>query len=252
MKHSADLEEMATAAISAAARLLSFDGSHPSIKSDGSLLTMYDTLVETEVVTTLSRLDPTSEIISEELASSDVYDAPAGFRGWVLDPIDGTTNFAAGFPVFAISLAFVDNGVSTFGIVWDSLTRRSYSSSTVVTNTYADCAAESYAACDFEGDERAHRWGIDAFSFLAKSTRSTRVIGSVALGMLWTALGRFDVYCAPAPKVWDYAAGDALVRAAGGIVMRRQLGTGRPSLICGSPTLVAALAETLEHPNERI
>jgi len=252
MTQLSDLEATAASAIAAGVRVLSFDGSRPSIKRDGSLLTVYDTLVETEVVTTLSRLDPGSSVISEESSTEDLYEPPPGFHGWVLDPIDGTTNFAAGFPVFSVSLAYYEDGQATFGVIWDSLTRQAYSSPTISSRSYVDQLDASYAACDFEGDALAHAWGIDVFGLLANLNRSTRVIGSVALGMLWTSLGRFDLYCAPAPKLWDYGAGDALIRAAGGSVVRRELGTGRPSLVCGSPALVHELVASLEARNEHV
>jgi len=241
-----DLEAIATQAINEGVRNLVFDGSPSSIKRDGSLVTEYDTRVEKEVTAIIARLDPDAFVISEESAKDNIYVIPDGFNGWILDPIDGTTNFAAGFPVFSISLGYCREGVVIFGAIWDSITRCVYSSPTMAIHEYSNNLNESRAASDFEGDRLANEWGINVFTMLASSTRSTRVIGSVALGMLWTALGRFDVYCAPAPKIWDFAAGEAMIRASGGSFIHQHLGIDRPSLVCGSPELVDEIVSRLQ------
>lgn len=240
------MERSATVALEAGTSCLTFDGATPSIKRDGSLLTEFDGRVEKAVLRALEHIDPGCTSISEESSSVDIYDAPPGFTGWVLDPIDGTTNFAAGFPVFAISLGYFTDGIPTFGAIWDSLTRRVYVSTQIERANYCVDIGDSYAAVDFEGDIDATAWGVSVFHDLASTNRSTRVIGSVALGMLWTSLGRFDLYCAPAPKIWDYAAGVAMVREAGGSVALRDLGLGRRSLVCGSPALVDQLLQRYE------
>jgi myo-inositol-1(or 4)-monophosphatase len=224
------------AALAAASQRLDGRAGRVSIKQDGSLLTDLDLAVEEIIIDSLTSLAPDLPVLSEERQPVGSVD-PSRFTGWVLDPIDGTTNLAGGQALYCISLGLLCEGSPVGGMIWDSNSRTVTSMVSPVDKPARELS-DAYIGLDYEGPPEAMAWGIRQFSSLAPRCRSVRVLGSVALGMLWVAKGVLDIYLAPRPRIWDYAGGWYLVEGAGRVVKFVDRGMDNPSLICGESRLV--------------
>jgi 3'(2'), 5'-bisphosphate nucleotidase/myo-inositol-1(or 4)-monophosphatase len=142
---------------------------------------------------------------------------------WVVDPIDGTTNFVAGLPFFAISVAYFIEGRAVIGVVYDPATREMFAASRgggVTMNGLklplrppAASLAECVAGVDFKripkklGDDLATR----------PPYYSQRNFGCSTLEWAYVAAGRLDLLLHGGQKLWDYAAGHLILREAGGV-----------------------------------
>jgi myo-inositol-1(or 4)-monophosphatase len=192
-------------------------------KADGSLLTEADLSLQQRLTTALAEINPDLPVLGEEL-SAEVQQAmlaDAGQGVWCLDPLDGTRNFACGFPVFAISLALIRHGKVELGLVYDPLRRESFTAAMgkgawlngEPLATQADTSlASALALIDFK------RLPIELAQKLVTSAPypSQRSIGSGALDWCWLAAGRVQVYLHGRQHLWDYAAGQLILTEAGG------------------------------------
>jgi len=197
-----------------------------SHKADGSLLTEADTAMQTAVMESLKRRYPDIQILAEE-QSPDVQRraiAESEDGVWCLDPLDGTTNFASGMPLFAVSLALIRRGKVELGLVHDPVRGETFTArrgagarlngralrvEAVVTEL-----RESVAVVDFKrlAGPLATRLAVEP------PFRSQRSIGSVALDWSWLAAGRFQLYLHGGQRLWDYAAGQLIALEAGAVV----------------------------------
>lgn len=193
-------------------------------KGDGSPVTEADLAVQARLGTALQALDPARPLLGEEMSPSAqqalMAEAQDGF--WCLDPLDGTSNFAAGFPLFAVSLALVRGGEPWLGIVYDPVREECFSSlrgqgcwlndQPLHLSPHPPSLASALGVVDFK------RLGPGVGRRLAERppVRSLRNLGSVALEWCWLAAGRFGVYLHGGQRLWDYAAGSLLLAEAGG------------------------------------
>ncbi|WPL17299.1 Inositol-1-monophosphatase [Thiorhodovibrio winogradskyi] len=205
-------------------------------KADGSLLTEVDLAVQERLINALERLTPGIPVLGEEMTQSaqqrllsgaSPRDPAAGEAGafWALDPLDGTSNFACGFPAFAISLALFRNGRVELGIIHDPVRDECFSArlgqgawlNGTPLNSAQNCErlADAMALMDFKRIPPGRLSGL-----LRKGAfRSQRNLGSVALDWCWLAAGRAQVYLHGGQRLWDYAAG-RLIAAEAGVVTR--------------------------------
>lgn len=137
---------------------------------------------------------------------------------WVVDPLDGTLNFAAGLPMFAVSIARYQHGSLTAGVIhapilsetWTIDSAGARCNGHVVRCTQAEHAHETVLAASGSGQ---------SLPGLARAFRSWRRVGSAALSLAWVAGGRFGAYVQTGLlQPWDLAVGAPLVQAAGGQV----------------------------------
>ncbi|MDA8391131.1 MAG: inositol monophosphatase [Gammaproteobacteria bacterium] len=195
-----------------------------AIKDDGSLVTAADTAVQARLAAELGGRWPQFAFLGEEMtvaAQESVLAAPDGV--WCLDPVDGTTNFVNGLPFFAVSLALLQNGQPTLGIVYDPSRRECFSAvrgrgawlndAALATNRGDRPLRRSVAAIDFKrlAPRLAGRLGVDP------PYASQRSLGACALDWCWLAAGRLHLYLHGGQKLWDYAAGSLILSEAGGI-----------------------------------
>lgn len=197
-----------------------------SIEHKGAidLLTEYDLRSERLLVDGLRQSFPDDPILAEEGGGAD------GERRWLIDPLDGTTNFAHGLPHFSVSLAYVDEGHIRLGVVYDPMRgelfhalrgqgarlneRRLHVSRT------ADLG-HALLVTGFPYDIRtAAETNLDEFSRFALRSQGVRRFGSAALDLAYVAAARFDGYWELRLSPWDWAAGILLVQEAGGRVTR--------------------------------
>jgi myo-inositol-1(or 4)-monophosphatase len=196
-------------------------GSHQ--KADGSLVTEADLATQNAIAAALADATPDIPLLGEEMDHAEqlrrLADADTGV--WCLDPLDGTTNFANGFPLFAISLALIRDGEVTLGAVLDPLRDECFcagrglgaflNGQPVQIAQTPGTLKDSIAAVDLKRLATADLVRLGA----AAPYRSHRSLGCVALEWCWLAAGRFQLYLHGSQRLWDYAAGRLIATEAG-------------------------------------
>lgn len=164
---------------------------------------------------------PASRILGEEDGWSGEGDTT-----WIIDPIDGTSNFASGLPIFAVSIAAYHAGETVCGVIYDPVRDELFMAAGGVLSLNGellkpavrgrtDREVELLTNAPYEGDPIG-REALDAFARLVGSFRAVRRLGSCALHLAYVAAGRAAISHETKFKAWDIAAGMQLVRAAGG------------------------------------
>jgi myo-inositol-1(or 4)-monophosphatase len=189
-----------------------------------NLVTKYDYLVEEFILSKLKKYYPKYGTYSEEFGRNG--DTCEGL--WLIDPIDGTTNYAHGFPIFAISIALVKNNQPVLGVVHDPLREKVYSAELhkgarlngeMIHVTEEKELNNSLIATGFPYDIRTcSKDNLTEFTRVIKTARGLRHAGSATLNCVWVASGRIDGYWEFGTKPWDTAAGALIVKEAGGKV----------------------------------
>jgi myo-inositol-1(or 4)-monophosphatase len=222
LPHLDDLAEL----VKAAAReevLPRFAGTERQFKADGSVVTAADFAVQKRLAGGLRERCPQFELLGEEMDAQRQQDLLAQSNAglWCLDPLDGTSNFAAGLPFFSISLALLIERKPVLGVVYDPIRdecftaergRGAWLNGARLRARSVDLPLRrSLAVVDFK------RLGSLAAKLAVRPPYSSqRNLGSVALEWCWLAAGRFQVYLHGKQKLWDYAAGALILSEAGG------------------------------------
>lgn len=217
-------------------------------KSDRDLVTDVDIAVQNEVRDFLQRITPDIDFLGEEENSFARLDG--GRDVWTLDPVDGTSNFAHGLPLCAVSLALVRRGEPIVAsIVAPFLDLRyfatkghgAFGNGVQLQASQATNLAESIVSIgDYAvGNQAAtkNKRRIHLTTLLAERVERIRMFGSAALDLAWVAEGRTDAAVILANKPWDTAAGVLLAREAGAIVTD---GSGIPHNFASTETIAAA------------
>ena len=192
-------------------------------KPDGSLFTEADLESQRRFCEALPQLLP-GPVLGEEMSAAEQARVWSSGRGgmWCIDPIDGTTNFANGIPVFAVSVAYLVEHETRFGVVYNPVSDESFYAAKgagaylngveLPLRTAAAQMRDAVAGIDFKrvshhlGDELAVR----------PPYFSQRNFGSSALEWCFVAAGRLDIYLHGGQMLWDYAAGRLILAEAGG------------------------------------
>jgi fructose-1,6-bisphosphatase/inositol monophosphatase family enzyme len=215
-----------------------FRGPHAiGVKGRGNILTETDLEVEARIIAALADAFPGHRVLSEETQSR----TPAEGWVWVIDPIDGTKNFATGVPFFAVTLALCLDGEPLLGLTYDVMRREEFLA-VRDRGLHVDGrpGRASTATAVYEGvvgfglgfdDQRGART-LDVVRGLWPHVQDLRDLGSAALGLAYAACGRFDLFIHNGVAPWDIAAGLLLVREGGGAVT--DFGGGEASLFAGS------------------
>ncbi len=192
-------------------------------KQDGSLLTEADTQMQQKTQDFLKKNWPEFAFLGEESTIKEQENAlnnPAGC--WILDPLDGTSNFAIGIPIYSISLALIIQGKIAIGIVYDPSRNELFAArhamgaelnhQPLVAHTTKVALTQCSGIIDFK------RLSTQLATRLATQPpyASQRSFGSVALDWCWIAAGRGQIYLHGAQNIWDYAAGWLILEEAGG------------------------------------
>ncbi|WP_324786179.1 inositol monophosphatase [Streptomyces sp. H51] len=224
-------------------------------KASGEEVTAADIEVESRVTRVLTARTPGVPVVGEE---SSTAGAPLPARCWVLDPIDGTMNFARGAPMYAVSLAYVRNGNPLVGVVEaPSLGRRWTTPGRRPENARPPAEDVGRAVVGVSGTGAGT--GTSSGSGRGSARRvldrvqdeayRVRMQGSMALDLVGVAEGWLDACVCIAPKPWDVAAGVALCRERGRAVLGAD-GTAfsfdSPVLVAGTPQVALRLAELWE------
>lgn len=199
-------------------------GRRRSVEFKGAidLVTEVDRLSEDFIKGEIERAFPGHGILAEE-SGEKVKDSP---YKWVVDPLDGTTNFSHAFPFFCVSIAFEEHGRITLGVVYDPMMDDLFvaeeGSGAFLNNerirvSATDSLDRSLLATGFPYDLRSSKENnIDHFTAFSVKAQAIRRAGSAALDLCYTAAGRFDGYWEMKLRPWDVAAGALIASEAGG------------------------------------
>jgi len=195
-----------------------------SYKGAINLVTEMDHCAEAAVIEILEKAFPDHGILTEESKGRE----GSGSYRWILDPLDGTTNYAHGYPFFCVSLALEKDGQIVWGIIYDPLRDELFEAAVgmgamvngkplTVSNTRH--IQQSFLCTGFPYDMRESREdNLRYFSRFAKIAQAIRRDGSAALDLCYVAMGRFDGFWEMKLNPWDVAAGGLIVTEAGGSV----------------------------------
>ena len=208
----------------------------PERKGRIDLVTEYDKRSEARLLERIAERYPAHGVLAEE-SGAHAATAASDVR-WVVDPLDGTTNFAHGHPFFAVSVGLMVGPEAVLGVVVAPALRTVWRGSrgTPATRDGERCRVsaterlgDALLATGFPYDVRTNPLhNFDHFAALTRITRGVRRCGSAALDLCLTADGTFDGYWERFLKPWDMAGGAAVVLAAGGTVTDLQGGPADP------------------------
>jgi myo-inositol-1(or 4)-monophosphatase len=208
-----------------------------------NLVTEVDHACEKLVVEGIAAERPADAILAEEGSGLDREDAR--WR-WVIDPLDGTVNYAHGYPRFCVSIGVERDSVRTVGVVYDPLLDELYTAvrgggahrnGRAIGVSATETLGESLLATGFAYDvRRSESDNLDHFAALVKRSRAVRRDGSAALDLCYVAAGRFDGFWELKLHAWDVVAGNLIVEEAGG---RTSDFSGAPSKGDGRETLAS-------------
>ncbi len=225
-----------------------------SEKSRNDFVTDVDRKAEAVIIDTILKAYPDHAILAEE----------SGSRGeneyqWIIDPLDGTTNFLHGFPQFAVSIALQHKGVLNQAVVYDPLRQELFTASRGAGAQLNDRrirvskrrhlnGALLGTGFPFRENARIEQY-IETFRILFPVTAGVRRAGAAALDLAYVACGRLDGFWEFGLQPWDIAAGALLIEEAGGIVSSMEgkqnyLDSG--DIIAGNPSLLEELSKQIK------
>jgi myo-inositol-1(or 4)-monophosphatase len=189
-----------------------------------NLVTEVDLAAEEFIVSRIRKDFPKHSILAEEGHSR----APRDSISWIIDPLDGTTNFAHGYPVFSVSIGLEIDGEVVWGVVFDPMRNELYTArrgngsfcdDVPLCVSKVETLSASLLATGFPYDIRTSKQNnLDNFCAFALRSHGVRRSGSAALDLCNVAAGRLDGFWELKLNPWDCAAGYLMVREAGGTV----------------------------------
>jgi myo-inositol-1(or 4)-monophosphatase len=202
-------------------------GTRPAVgfkSEDINLVTEYDKRSEALIVERLARAFPDDRIVAEE--GTTVAQARPGARVWYVDPLDGTTNFAHGLPLFSVSLGLWMDGRAVAGVVeapvlgWTFAGTTTGGGATLNGRPIAPSVTERLGAAllvtGFPYERNPVQNNLAEWTAFTAAAQGTRRLGSAALDLCFVACGWLDGYWERALHPWDLVAGAAIVEGAGG------------------------------------
>ena len=191
----------------------------------GDLVTQVDKQAEAQIVQVIKRYYPEHQILAEE--SGNLGRQNSEYL-WVIDPVDGTTNYAHGYPQVAVSVGVLVNGIPTVGVVYNPMRNELYSAGKGLGATLNNVPIQisttkklinSLLVTGFAYDRREVEDNNYAeFCYLTHLTQGVRRAGCASLDLCDVAAGRLDGYWERGLSPWDLAAGVVIVQEAGGKV----------------------------------
>lgn len=192
--------------------------------NESNLVTDIDKASEKVITEFIRRKYPAHGILAEE---SGKFDSSSEYV-WVVDPLDGTTNFAHGFPIFSVSIGVQKNGKTIAGVVYDVMQNNVYAAESgsgaflnqsKITVSDTELLSRSLLVTGFpynisENPEKA----FQKFEALTRNSRGMRRLGSAAIDFCYVAKGVFDGFWEVFLNPWDICAGKLILEEAGGSV----------------------------------
>jgi len=210
-------------------------------------VTEVDRLAEDRIISVIKEVYPDHDIQAEE---SEPRPFESDYR-WIIDPLDGTTNFIHGYPMFAVSIGLSHQGRMIAGVVFDPLRnelfRAEAGQGAFLNDKPIRCSevrqlnqALMVTGFPFKAQQHLHKY-LQIFEELFKASSGIRRAGSASLDLAYVACGRADAFFEMVLSPWDMAAGAVLVVEAGGVVTdftggEDYIDTGH--VVAGHPSLV--------------
>ena len=193
-------------------------------KGQSDYVTQVDRAAEDAIKEILLEAYPNHGILAEESCSTN---AEAEFQ-WIIDPLDGTTNFIHGFPQYAVSIALTQNGQLAHGVIYDTMRNELFTASKGrgaflndrrIRVSRSDRLADSLIGTGFPYRvfDRVDNY-MGAFKELTEKTAGMRRPGAASLDLAYVAAGRLDGFWEFGLSPWDMAAGTLMILEAGGFV----------------------------------
>jgi myo-inositol-1(or 4)-monophosphatase len=193
-------------------------------KSAVDLVTDVDVASEQLVCSRILAAFPTHTILGEE--GGAIGGTDSRFR-WLVDPLDGTTNYAHGFPLFCVSIGFELDGHLQLGVVYAPYLEELFVAEAgrgarlnerPIHVSEVSELPQAMLATGFPYDRAALPRALRSFEVLSFQSQAVRRVGSAAIDLCYVACGRFDAYWEHQVNPWDVAAGALLVQEAGGLM----------------------------------
>jgi len=203
-----------------------FEKSGLKIKHKGriDLVTEIDIACEKLIVDAIKKTYPSHGILTEEGSNKESTSDSL----WIIDPLDGTTNFAHGFPIFAVSIALEVDGEIVLAVCYDPLRDElftaikgggAFMNGKAISVSSTDKLENSLVATGFPYDLKTNqRNNINNFVKVVKECQAVRRPGAAVIDLCYVACGRFDAFWEQRLCPWDMAAGQLVVLEAGGLV----------------------------------
>lgn len=222
-------------------------------KSCNDFVTEVDRAAEAAIIEVLHDAYPTHAILAEESGRTGVSDYV-----WIIDPLDGTTNFLHGLPQYSVSIALAERGVLSQAVIYDPSRNELYTASRGAGAYLNDRRLRvskrtrlkgALVGTGFPYREFSHLEPyLGIFRDLVTATAGLRRPGSAALDLAYVAAGRYDGFFEIGLKAWDIAAGALLITEAGGLVgdlegENHHLECGH--VLAGNPKVFAQLVQTV-------
>jgi len=221
-----------------------YEGKH-TIRYKGviDLVTEVDSQSEALLLEAIGRDFPGHKILSEEIGVVVGRESDA----WLIDPLDGTVNYAHGIPIFSVSIAYAHDGAVTLGVVYDPLRdelfsaergRGAWRNGQPIHASTVEELQRSLLVTGFSYDIRTSpRDNLDNYAHFSRLSQGVRRLGSAALDLCYVGCGRFDGYWELSISPWDVAAGGLVASEAGARVTAVD---GSPDYLTPPCTLLAA------------
>jgi len=221
-----DLEKLKSLVKVAAKEELLKDFGHSEFdyKADGSVITPADIAMQDRLENELNHHWPMYEVLGEEMTDDEqqaVIDSGAGY--WCIDPLDGTSNYAAGLPFFAVSIALIVDKQQQLGLIYDPVRDEMFSAikgqgaflnDQVIDHSQLRFTEDKAIVAEIDLKRLPEKLAVKLVT--ESIFASQRNIGSSAMDWCWMSAGRFDIYLNGGQKLWDYAAGSLIFSEAGG------------------------------------
>ena len=221
-------------------------------KEHNDFVSQVDRLAEEEIIYTIRKAHPDHAILAEE---SGTHTGSGEFQ-WIIDPLDGTTNFLHGFPVFSVSIAVKHRGRLEHAVVYDPMRQELFTASRGggaqldgkrirVSQQKTLEGALIGTGFPFRENQNLGIY-LRMFEVVARKTAGLRRAGSAAQDLAYVAAGRLDGFWEMGLKPWDIAAGVLLIQEAGGLVGHFDGTAGIPEngdILVGGEKIFKAMAE---------
>ncbi len=228
-------------------------------KVDAGFVTQADIESENYIINTIKKSFPESDIIAEESGE----DIENNRKKWIIDPLDGTTNFASGIPFFAVSIALEEDGILTHSGIYNPVTEEFFycakgkgvflNGKSVKVSSHDDMVKSIFSTGDYYYRGKNFQKSMELFNKVYEITRVVRVSGSVAMSLAYIASGKYDGFWMESFNYWDVAAGILMVEEGGGKVTDfygRQIKKGS-SIIAANNKLLSELIPVLSNGHDR-